>query len=173
VRRIAVALMSTISGLVLLFSYHTSLGPGSPAGGDPGTGPAGDATGLVANGQVLAGAGSAAGAAGGAGAAAPDGRRAQHGRGVSGTFTGAKVPTHWGLVQVQILIKNGKITAARAIQYPSATRHSQELSSRAIPRLENATVRTGSARIDSVSGATGTSQGYIASLQSALDTSHR
>ena len=77
--------------------------------------------------------------------------------------------TDWGPVQVRIVVKKGKVTAARAILYPNATHQSQEINSWAIPQLVKATVRAGSAQIDSLSGATITSHGYIASLQSALD----
>jgi uncharacterized protein with FMN-binding domain len=67
------------------------------------------------------------------------------------------------------MIKSGKITAARAIKYPVSNHQDQKISSWAIPQLQSATVHANSARIDSLSGATATSEGYIASLQSALD----
>jgi uncharacterized protein with FMN-binding domain len=45
----------------------------------------------------------------------------------------------------------------------------QEINSYAIPQLNSEAVSAGSAQIDTVSGATYTSEGYITSLQSALD----
>jgi uncharacterized protein with FMN-binding domain len=89
----------------------------------------------------------------------------------SGTFTGDAIQTRWGIVQVRIEVRNGKITQATAIQYPQENRHDQEINSRAVPQLEQATVsRNG--QVDSVSGATVTSGGYQKSLQSALDQAH-
>ncbi|MFJ7068456.1 FMN-binding protein [Streptomyces sp. NPDC101115] len=52
---------------------------------------------------------------------------------------------------------------------PSSTPRSREISSEAIPRLNQRTLAAQSANIDSVSGATYTSAGYRQSLQSALD----
>lgn len=46
---------------------------------------------------------------------------------------------------------------------------SNQIDSTAIPRLINETLTAQSAHIDAVSGATYTSEGYLQSLQSALD----
>jgi uncharacterized protein with FMN-binding domain len=75
----------------------------------------------------------------------------------------------FGPVQVQITVKNGKVTAARAVQYPQESARDQEINSYAIPVLNQEAVSAGSASIDAVSGATYTSGGYVTSLQSALD----
>ncbi|MEU4875350.1 FMN-binding protein [Streptomyces sp. NPDC021608] len=86
----------------------------------------------------------------------------------SGAFTGAAVQTQYGTVQVRITVAGGKITKAEAVQAPKGGTSDQktELS---VPKLNQEAVAKGSADIDSVSGATYTSEGYKKSLQSALD----
>lgn len=85
------------------------------------------------------------------------------------TVTGGTVQTKYGPVQVRITLTGGKITDAAAVQSPSSAPRSQEISATAIPKLNRETLAAQSANIDSVSGATYTSQGYKQSLQSALD----
>ncbi|MEU1191134.1 FMN-binding protein, partial [Streptomyces sp. NPDC005859] len=86
----------------------------------------------------------------------------------SGTFTGDAVQTQYGAVQVRITVAGGKITKADAVQAPKGGTSDQktELS---VPKLNQEAVAAGNADIDSVSGATYTSEGYKKSLQSALD----
>ncbi len=84
-------------------------------------------------------------------------------------MTGAAADTMYGPVQVQITVKNGKLTAADATVYPTETPRDAQINAYAIPQLEQETVAAGNAKINAVSGATYTSNGYIASLQSALD----
>lgn len=86
------------------------------------------------------------------------------------TVTGKRVDTRWGPVQVQITVTGGRITSAQAVVYPQGNPQDQAISAYAIPTLNAEAKAAGSAHIDAVSGATFTSQGYIASLQSALDT---
>jgi uncharacterized protein with FMN-binding domain len=85
------------------------------------------------------------------------------------TVTGAVADTFYGPVQVQVTVKGGKVTAAKATQYPSGTSRDDQINSYAIPVLNTEAVSASSAHIDAVSGATYTSEGYISSLQSALD----
>jgi uncharacterized protein with FMN-binding domain len=86
------------------------------------------------------------------------------------TVTGDTVQTRWGPVQVRITLKNGKITDVTAVAYPSDNPKDQEINSYAIPQLRREALAAQSAQIDSVSGATYTSDGYRQSLQSALDS---
>lgn len=88
------------------------------------------------------------------------------------TVTGTAASTQWGIVQVQITVTNGKITAATALQYPDSNGHSQSINAYALPILEAETVQAGNAQISAVSGATVTSGGYLISLQSAIDQAH-
>ncbi|MFE9097673.1 FMN-binding protein [Streptomyces sp. NPDC007264] len=85
------------------------------------------------------------------------------------SVTGSTVQTKYGPVQVRITLTGGRITGATAVQSPSSPARSQEISSMAVPKLNQETLAAQSANIDSVSGASYTSQGYKQSLQSALD----
>jgi uncharacterized protein with FMN-binding domain len=73
---------------------------------------------------------------------------------------------------VQLQIRGGKIISATAIDYPQSGGRDVEINSYAIPVLQQETVAAQSAKIDTVSGATYTSNGYQQSLQSALDAAH-
>ncbi|MFI8534548.1 FMN-binding protein [Streptomyces aquilus] len=88
----------------------------------------------------------------------------------AGTFTGDSVQTRWGPVQVRITVKDGKLTDVTAVAYPSDNPRDQEINSYALPRLRTEALTAQSADIDTVSGATYTSDGYRQSLQSALDS---
>jgi uncharacterized protein with FMN-binding domain len=174
-RRIAIAVMSTISGLVLLFSYHTSLNSGG--GGSTTTTLAGSDA--AADGATTDGATTDASPtepsptdASPTEPSAPAAQAAKAPDTVSGTFTGHLTDTHWGPVQVRIVVKNNKITKATAIRFPDENDHDREINSWAIPQLQKATVTVNGAGFDSLSGATVTSDGYQDSLQSALDRAH-
>jgi uncharacterized protein with FMN-binding domain len=86
----------------------------------------------------------------------------------NGTYTGAAVDEQFGTIQVQATISNGKLTAVTVVQMPTRGR-SGFISSQAAPILAGEAISAQSANIDSVSGATYTSQAYAQSLQSALD----
>lgn len=86
------------------------------------------------------------------------------------TVTGDTIQTRWGPVQVRITIKSGKLTEVTAVQYPTDNPRDQEINSFALPRLRSEALQAQSASIDTVSGATYTSDGYRQSLQSALDS---
>ena len=86
----------------------------------------------------------------------------------SGTYTGSTQQTRFGPVQVEITISNGKITAARALQFPNNDFRSQQISQQAIPYLVQETLAAQSANIQGVGGASYTSQGWYDSLVSAL-----
>lgn len=73
---------------------------------------------------------------------------------------------------MQITVSGGQITAAEAIEYPNNDRHDQQINAYAIPILNAEAVEAQSASIDAVSGATVTSDGYITSLQSAIDAAN-
>lgn len=150
-RKIVIGIASTVSALVLLFSYHTSTN--SEAAKDTTTDTSG---GTGTSGSTTPNSGSAS-----SGTTSAD-----------GTYTGDPVATRYGDVQVQITVSGGKITAAEAIQYPNSDRHDQQINAYAIPILNSEAVDAQSASIDAVSGATVTSDGYISSLQSAIDAAN-
>jgi uncharacterized protein with FMN-binding domain len=72
-------------------------------------------------------------------------------------------------VQVQLTVAGKKITAVDVVQYPDGNGRDREINSYAIPTLVQETLSAQSANIDMVSGATVTSDGYLTSLQSAID----
>lgn len=90
-------------------------------------------------------------------------------RATTKTITGDSIDTRFGPVQVRITITNGKITSATAIDYPTDTPRDQQINAYAIPTLNQEAVGSTTANINMVSGATYTSDGYLQSLQSALD----
>jgi len=88
--------------------------------------------------------------------------------GASGTFDGNTAQTRWGPVQVRLVVKDGKIIAASALQSPSGDSRSRSISAQAIPYLVQETLAAQSAQISGVGGASYTSNGWYTSLQSAL-----
>lgn len=86
-----------------------------------------------------------------------------------GTYTGTTAVTRFGNVQVQVTIAGGKISDVTALQLTDQDGRSVQISAQAAPLLQQEALAAQSATIDTVSGATYTSEGYIQSLQSALD----
>ena len=89
-----------------------------------------------------------------------------------GTYTGPVVDAFYGNVQVQVVITNGKIASVTFLQFPSDRRTSQRINSYAVPYLQQEAVQAQSANVNGVSGATLTSEGFVQSLQSALNQAH-
>lgn len=89
--------------------------------------------------------------------------------GASGTFIGAREQTRFGDVQVQITVENGTITDVIPLQLTDEDRKSVAISNRAAPVLRQEVLAAQSANVQNVSGATYTADGYLSSLQSALD----
>jgi uncharacterized protein with FMN-binding domain len=144
-RRIILWVLSTLSVLVLLFGYSTST-----------SGP------LAVSSSVHAG--TTPGTTSGSG-----GTTSQSATGSGTSVTGSVAQTQWGPVQVQLLVSGGKITDVTVLQSPNGNGKDQEINDYALPILTRETIDAQSAGIDMVSGATVTSNGYVQSLQSALD----
>ena len=72
-------------------------------------------------------------------------------------------------MQVAIIVAGKTITKVTVVQQTNAGAESQQIDAMAIPKLTSEALAAQSARIDAVSGASYTSQGYIQSLQSAID----
>jgi hypothetical protein len=87
----------------------------------------------------------------------------------SGQLTGSTVDTPFGPVQVQVTLQNGQIADVQVLQLPSDMFRSQQIGQYAAPRLRSEVLQAQSAQVDTISGATYTSMGYMQSLQSALD----
>lgn len=85
------------------------------------------------------------------------------------TYKGSVAQTRYGPVQVALTVKSGSITQVSVLQYPNAGGTDQQINSYALPILVDQTVKGQGSHVQMVSGATYTSQGYLTSLQSALD----
>ena len=85
---------------------------------------------------------------------------------------GSAADTAYGPVQVQLRLRGRRIVRARAIEYPQGGSRDREINRYAIPALDREVVQAQSAHIDTVSGATYTSDGYLRSLQAAIDAAH-
>jgi uncharacterized protein with FMN-binding domain len=150
-RRLTFWILSTVSAVVLLFGYHTSTsgalatssGTSVVAGGNGVT----PVTGSSTTGSTPS-------------SSATSSKK---------SVTGSVAQTRWGPVQVQLAVAGGKITDVSVVQYPNGNGRDQEINGQALPVLIQGTVSAQSAQIDMVSGATVTSDGYLESLQSAID----
>ena len=85
------------------------------------------------------------------------------------SITGPTSSTPYGPVQVRITVSGTHISDIQALQTPSDASYSRQVAAYAVPILRQEALSAQSARIDAVSGATWTSQGYAESLQGALD----
>jgi uncharacterized protein with FMN-binding domain len=81
---------------------------------------------------------------------------------------GAVENTRFGPVQVELTITGSQITAVKTLQLPTGGR-SDEINSYATPILAQEVMSSQSATINTVSGATYTSDAYKLSVQSAID----
>jgi uncharacterized protein with FMN-binding domain len=142
-KRALIGTFLTTVALALLLSFRTpdTAGLSAPA-------PANGAGGTIAS----------------AGASAPLGAKGTY----TGQLTGSVIQTPFGNVQVQVTLQNGKITDVQTLQLPSGG-HSSQVSRYAAPQLRSEVLQAQSAQVDSVSGATYTSQAYQQSVQAALD----
>ncbi|MCU1423221.1 MAG: FMN-binding protein [Microbacteriaceae bacterium] len=86
-----------------------------------------------------------------------------------GTYDGTSESTRFGNVQVEVVVSGGRITDVKALQLTDDGGRSVQISNYAAPILRSEVLKAQSASVDSVSGATYTTDGYLQSLQSALD----
>ncbi|MFI0732118.1 FMN-binding protein [Streptomyces sp. NPDC021225] len=166
-RKAALTTASTVAGVVLLLSlkpHHTptvavAAQPPSPSPSSSSPSPSSPSP------------SSSSSSSSGSAAPSPSSPSAAHTTpaGPTGTYTGSTINTRYGPVQLAVTFSKGKITAVRAVQTPSGDGRSQQIASYAVPQLTSETLTAQSAQIDAVSGATYTSEGYVQSLQSALD----
>jgi uncharacterized protein with FMN-binding domain len=158
-KRIVLWFMSTLTVVTLLFGYHTSTSSemaggrssvlASPSGGGSTTSGTTPGTASGTTGGTTTGGGSTGTS--------------------TATVTGDSTDTRWGPVQVQITVTDGTITDVEVVDYPNGNGRDQQINARALPILVRETMDAQSVNIDMVSGATVTSEGYLGSLQSALD----
>lgn len=72
-------------------------------------------------------------------------------------------------MQVRVTIADGAIIDVSALQLTDRDQRSAQISNCAAPVLRSEVLAAQSAAVQSVSGATVTSEGYLTSLQAALD----
>jgi len=149
-RRVVLAIVSTVASLVLLLSFKTH----NPSVATPPAATS-NATGNTSTGSSSTGSSTSTGGSTGASG--------------TKTVTGDAVDTRYGPVQVQVTVTDGKVTNATAVEYPVTDPRDAQINAYAIPALNQEAVQSGTAGIDMISGATYTSEGYIQSLQSALN----
>lgn len=181
-KRIALAATATASGVFLLLALkpHTTAtaaiapatAPSAPSGGS-GSQSAGAGGSAGPSGTPGSASGSGAGSAGSSGTSGASGGSSggssSSGTGGTRTVDGDTIQTRYGPVQVRVTLTGGKLTGVSVLQVPDRNGRDQEISSFSVPQLTQEALAAQSARIDSVSGATYTSEGYVQSLQSALD----
>ncbi|HET8769164.1 MAG TPA: FMN-binding protein [Pedococcus sp.] len=182
-RRITLWGLSTLTTLVLLFSYHTSTGAGtslatpvvaqsgSASGSSGSSGSSSSSTGASGSSGTSGSSGSSGSSSGSSGSSSSSSSGSSSSSAAK-TYDGDTAQTRWGPVQVRITVQGGKITNAEAIVYPNNNGRDVEINSYALPVLNQEVVQAQSANIDMVSGATVTSDGYLQSLQSAIDQAH-
>lgn len=163
-RRITISFTALAIAAVLLLSFRgpedaavviATGGPGRIASSSAGVaGPFGSSP-LPAGSSPSSGRGAGSGSGAGAG-------------GSAGAFTGSRISTRYGPVQVSITVQGGTITDVEAVALPSGG-HSGRISNAVAPLLRSEALAVQSAAIDIVSGATYTSLAYAQSLQAALD----
>lgn len=125
------------------------------------------ATGNQASGAGTTGS-SGTGSSGTAGSSGAAGSAAKAG----GTYDGDVVQTRFGTVQVQINVKAGQITDVTALKLTDAEGRSVQISNYAAPILRSEVLQAQSANVQTVGGATVTSDAYLTSLQAALDAAN-
>jgi uncharacterized protein with FMN-binding domain len=156
-KRIALAIAGTAAGLAALLSFksHAPLaGRGAlPGASLPGTAPSTSAPSTSAPSRSRS---------------APS-TSAPSTSGATRTIAGQAIQTQYGVVQVQVVVSGNKIKNVSFLQLTAYDPRSQEINSAAAPILLQQTLAAQSSQIDGVSGASYTSQGYVQSLQSALD----
>ena len=151
-RRIVIWLASTVTVVVLLFGYHTSTNKTT----------SGTTEGATSGSTTSANEPSASPWSPSSGSSGTRSTKIT-------TYTGPVAQTRWGPVQVKISVQDGRLTKVTILQHPSGNSRDAEINNYALPILINETVTAQSANIDMVSGATVTSDGYVQSLQAALD----
>lgn len=175
------------SAAILVIGWQVGAQPGLTAsqqqattsgGSSSGTGSAGSAgagtTGGSSSGSTGTGTGSGSGSTSTGSGSGSTGTGSGSGTGGSasvkdGTFAGQTAQTQYGPVQVQITVSGGKLTDVTALQLTNDGGRSVQISQQAAPVLRQEALQAQSAQIQAVSGATYTSEGYVTSLQSALD----
>lgn len=90
-----------------------------------------------------------------------------------GIYTGSVEDVYYGNVQVKVTISGGLIVDVVFLDYPKDRDNSIKINTRAMPLLKTETIKSQSAKIDTITGATQTSKGFVRSLTNALDQARK
>lgn len=82
---------------------------------------------------------------------------------------GAMEQYGYGQVQVKVTVVGNRIVQATVVSLQTPDSYSQSIANQAIPMLQHEILSAGSLNVSAIAGATYTSDGYGASIQSALD----
>jgi len=155
-KRLVLTVTGTVAGLAALLSFKTN-------------GQVADQSALPAATLPTSGAASTSAAAPSPASTSTTAPSSSTPSSVSKTYVGSAVTTRYGVVQVEVTVANHKITHVAFAQLTAFDPRSQQINSFAGPQLLQETLSTQSAQVDTISGASYTSDGYRQSLQSALD----
>jgi uncharacterized protein with FMN-binding domain len=87
---------------------------------------------------------------------------------VDGTYTGSLADAYYGYVQIQATISGGKLASVLFLQYPNDRSTSLYINNQAMPMLKSEAIQAQNAQVNTVSGASDTSEAFRQSLSSAL-----
>ncbi|CAH0292375.1 hypothetical protein SRABI83_04248 [Arthrobacter sp. Bi83] len=155
----------TRSAVAAASTGNETAGTSAGTGSSDTSGPASSGT---SGSSGAAGSSGSAGSSGAAGSSAAAGSAAKAG----GTYDGDIVQTRFGTVQVQVTVKAGAITDVTALKLTDAEGRSMQISNYAAPILRSEVLQAQSAEVQTVGGATVTSNAYLTSLQAALDAAN-
>lgn len=85
-----------------------------------------------------------------------------------GSFTGPAVYQYYGYVQAKVDIRKGKIAKIDILRFPTDYSTSIYINTHALPMLEAEVIQAQDTQISGISGATLTSDAFVASIQGAL-----
>ncbi|MEV5911528.1 FMN-binding protein [Streptomyces chartreusis] len=143
-KRAIPVLVLSLAGLIPVWRYEPSLGTPTTEAASPASTPSADS--------------------GSADTGSSESGSSESGSAADTVVKGSTVNTDKGPVQVEVTFAGDRITAVRMLQQPN---HPQTTA--AVPQLVAETLEAQSADVDTVSGATITSDGYKESLQAAID----
>jgi uncharacterized protein with FMN-binding domain len=86
---------------------------------------------------------------------------------------GPAMTTPFSVIQVRATLTRGRLTGVETVALSGDGPHTEALNARAEPILRAEALRAGSADVDTVSGATSTSEIWIASLRGAIRKARR
>ena len=85
-----------------------------------------------------------------------------------GLVLGVSANAFYGQVQVQAVVQGGKLASVKVVKFPNDRNTSRYINNQAIPVLRQEAIQAQGGHIDTVSGATLTSDAFATSLADAL-----